>query len=415
MLFDFATYCELTQKFGDAFFLLDERAFQVNLSEILAAFRSIYPRTSLGYSYKTNYLPRLCQIVQIAGQYAEVVSAMEYELARRTGVPAERIIFNGPLKQEPELQRALLEGAHINLDGTDELELATAIAARHPERRFSLGLRCNLDLGEARISRFGFDSNSRDLDLAVKRLRATPNIELAGLHCHLNTAGRSVESYRLRTERLLQLADRYFPEVPPKFLDVGGGFYGKVPSVLRAQFDHELPDYWQYAAAIAPLIKEHYGAQGPELLIEPGVAVVSDVLQFVTTVVGLKTIRGRNLAQVVGSIHNVKPTGTDKKLALELIPNPNASRQLAGPVDLMGYTCMEHDCLYQEYPGPVRLADIAVFQNMGAYTLVFKPPFIRPNPPIVGYDSTSAEFTLLRREETADDVFATYLVGEAGR
>ncbi len=57
----------------------------------------------------------------------------------------------------------------------------------------------------------------------------------------------------------------------------------------------------------------------------------------------------------------------------------------------------------------VRVGDIAVFHNMGAYTLVFKPPFIRPNPPIVGYDATSAEFTLLRREETADDVFATIL------
>ncbi len=149
---------------------------------------------------------------------------MEYELARRIGVPAERIIFNGPLKQELELQQALLEGAHVNLDSPDELETATAIAAQHPESRFSLGLRCNLDLGEARISRFGFDSSSRDLDSAVKRLRSTPNIELRRLALSFEHRRRSVESYRLRTERLLQLADRYFPEVPPKFLDVGGGF-----------------------------------------------------------------------------------------------------------------------------------------------------------------------------------------------
>lgn len=408
MPFDFATYRQLASEYGDAFFLLDERAFETNLRDILAQFRALYPRTSLGYSYKTNYLPRLCQIVQSVGQYAEVVSAMEYELARRIGVAGERIIFNGPLKLAPELSRAMLEGAQINLDGPDELELAALIAASHPERQFKFGLRCNLDLGEARISRFGFDSGSRDLDAAVKRLRSIPNLELAGLHCHLNTPGRSVESYRLRTQRLLQLADRYFPEAPPKFLDVGGGFYGKVPPVLRAQFSHELPDYHQYAAAIAPQLQAHYGDDGPELIIEPGVAVVSDVLRFVTTVVGLKTIRGRNLAQVVGSIHNIKPTGTDIKLALELLANPEASRELAGPVDLVGYTCMEHDCLYQDYPDSVRLGDIAVFHNMGAYTLVFKPPFIRANPPIVGYNSANNSYSLLRREETAADVFATY-------
>lgn len=409
MPFDFAMYRLLGQEFGEAYFLLDERAFARNLREFLSQFQAIYPRTSLGYSYKTNYLPRLCQLVQSAGQYAEVVSAMEYDLARRIGVPGERIIFNGPLKQEPELTRAMLDGALSNLDGPEELAVVASIAARHPKRRFSVGLRCNLELNEGRISRFGFDASSRDLDEAVKYLRALPNVELAGLHCHLNTAGRTVESYRRRTARLLALADRYFPEAPPRFLDIGGGFYGKVPPELRAQFSHDLPDYRQYAAAIAPLLKAHYGEQGPELILEPGVAVVSDVLRFVTTVVGLKTIRGRQLALVVGSIHNVKPTGTDKQLALELHANPDASRQLDGPVDLVGYTCMEHDCLYPAYHGAVRLGDIAVFHNMGAYTLVFKPPFIRPNPPIVGYDSQSEQFALLRREETSADIFATYV------
>jgi diaminopimelate decarboxylase len=408
MPFDFAMYRQLRQKFGDAFFLLDERAFERNLREFLGHFQAIYPRASLGYSYKTNYLPRLCQIVQSAGQYAEVVSAMEYDLARRIGVPGERIILNGPLKQEPELTRAMLDGALINLDGPEELELAAHNAAKHRQRQFAFGLRCNLDLGDGRISRFGFEAGSRDLDAAVKSLRSLPNADLAGLHCHLSTTGRTVESYRQRTEHLLKLADRYFPEMPPKFLDLGGGFYGKVPPDLRAQFPHDLPDYRQYAAAIAPLLRDHYGEHGPELILEPGVAVVSDVLRFVTTVVGLKTIRGRQLALLVGSIHNVKPTGTDKRLAFELLTNPDSSRQLDGPVDFVGYTCMEHDCLYPEYPGAVRLGDIAVFHNMGAYTLVFKPPFIRPNPPIVGYDSKTETFTLLRRGETTDDVFATY-------
>lgn len=409
MSFDFAMYRQLAQEFGAAYFLLDERRFERNLGEFVEQFRAIYPRTSLGYSYKTNYLPRLCQIVQSRGHYAEVVSAMEYDLARMLRVPGERIIFNGPLKQEPELTRAMLDGALVNFDGPEELELAARIATAHPQRRFSFGLRCNLDLGEERISRFGFDAGGRELDAAVKRIRSLPNCELAGLHCHLSTAGRTVESYRLRTEQILKLADRYFPEQPPRFLDLGGGFYGKMPADLREQFDHELPDYGQYAAAIAPLFRDHYGEHGPELIVEPGVAVVSDVLQFVTKVVGLKSIRGRQLALVVGSIHNVKPTGTDKRLSLQLFRDPESMRQLDGPVDLVGYTCMEHDCLYPAYLGEVGLGDIAVFHNLGAYTLVFKPPFIRPNPPIVGYDSETERCTLIRREETASDVFATYL------
>ena len=51
-----------------------------------------------------------------------------------------------------------------------------------------------------------------------------------------------------------------------------------------------------------------------------------------------------------------------------------------------------------------------MFDNMGAYTVVLKPPFIRPNPPIVGYDSIENKYELVRRRETSQDVFSTYVI-----
>ncbi|MBD3561316.1 decarboxylase, partial [Planktothrix sp. FACHB-1355] len=139
---------------------------------------------------------------------------------------------------------------------------------------------------------------------------------------------------------------------------------------------------------------------------------VSDVLKFAAKVVGLKTVRSRQIALVVGSIHNVKPTGTDKNLSMRVYRNDenNGQRKLAAPVDIVGYTCMEHDCLYKDYPGEIGIGDYAVFENMGAYTVVFKPPFIRPNPPIISYDPLLNEDTLIRRRETSQDVFSTYIL-----
>jgi diaminopimelate decarboxylase len=58
----------------------------------------------------------------------------------------------------------------------------------------------------------------------------------------------------------------------------------------------------------------------------------------------------------------------------------------------------------------VDIGDYAVFDNMGAYTVVFKPPFIRPNPSIVTYDSETGSYCLSRRAETFDDVFASYSI-----
>jgi diaminopimelate decarboxylase len=183
---------------------------------------------------------------------------------------------------------------------------------------------------------------------------------------------------------------------------------------LQEQFDCHIPNYQEYATAIATQLQIRFpdANSRPELIIEPGVAIIADVLIFACKVVGLKTVRSRQIALVVGSFQNVKPTMTDKNLAIEVYRNmENAQqRKLSGTIDIVGYTCMETDCLYKDYQGEVGIGDYIVFENMGAYTIVFKQPFIRPNPPIISYDSNLDEYSLVRRTETAKDIFATYVI-----
>lgn len=407
------TLHKLEKEYGDSFFILDLRQFENNYKEFLQGFRSIYPNTNLGYSYKTNYIPKLCQTVHSMGGYAEVVSQMEYDLAIAIGVPPTRIIFNGPLKQEEDLEKSILAGSTVNLDCLEEVEMVEALAEKLPEQKIAVGLRCNFEIDTTRISRFGFDVAGGELDRAFKRLTALNNCEIQGLHCHISTAARSTESFARRTQKIIELTDNYFKDKHPKYIDIGGGFYGKMTEDLKSQFDGYIPNYQEYAEAVASQLKSKYpDNSGPELIIEPGVAIVSDVLNFVAKVVGLKTVRSRQIALVVGSVHNVKPTGTDKNLSLRVYGNEEKSdrRKLSGQVDIVGYTCMEHDCLYKEYSGEIGIGDYAVVENMGAYTVVFKPPFIRPNPPIISYDSIQNEYTLIRRRETSQDVFSTYVI-----
>ena len=404
---------DLEKEYGDSFFILDIRQFENNYKEFLQVFRSIYPNTNLGYSYKTNYIPKLCQRVDSMGGYAEVVSQMEYDLAIAIGVSPSRIIFNGPLKSPEALEKAILAGSIVNLDCLEEVDMVVALAQKMPDQNIGVGLRCNFDVGAGRISRFGFDVEGGELDYIFKLFGELKNCAVQGLHCHFSTSSRSVESYTLRTQKIIELSDYYFNDKQPKFIDVGGGFFGKMNDDLRQQFDFYIPSYQEYAEAIAPLLKNRFpDDSGPELIIEPGVAVVADVFKFVGKVVGLKIVRSRQIALVVGSIHNVKPTLTDKKLSLRVYRKEEKSekKKLSAPVDLVGYTCMEHDCLYKDYSGEIGMGDYVVFDNIGAYTIVFKPPFIRPNPPIISYDSTLNEYALIRRRETSQDVFSTYVI-----
>lgn len=403
----------LEEEYGDSFYILDLQRFQDNYREFLTSFRSIYPNSNIAYSYKTNYIPVLCRQVNLMGGYAEVVSQLEYELAERVGVPSGRIVFNGPLKLAADIERAILAGSIVNLDSRYEVSIVQALARRLPEHDIPVGLRCNLDIGAGFVSRFGFDVESGELERVFKTLKGIDNCQVQGLHFHCSSP-RTVESYSLRAKKMVDLVTALFRDAPPRFVDLGGGFSGKMDEVLRKQFDYPVPSYQDYAEAIAPQFASVFPrCSGPELILEPGVALVADVVRFVAKVVDVKVVQSRAVALSTGSVHNVKPTLHKMNLPMRVYgedgdPSRDGDVQ---PVDIVGYTCMEHDCLYHGYQGTVSVGDYMVFDNVGAYTVVFKPPFIRPSPAIVAYDSLRDEYELVRREEGFEDLFRTYLTG----
>ena len=111
-------------------------------------------------------------------------------------------------------------------------------------------------------------------------------------------------------------------------------------------------------------------------------------MYFVAKVVARKRVRAREIALVAGSIHNIKPTLHGKQLPMRVVRANDGPGEQPGEclVDIVGYTCMEHDCLYRGYQQAVRPGDFVVFENVGAYTVVMKPPFIRPAPAILVCD-----------------------------
>ena len=48
----------IAQAYGSSFYLLNSEQFRQNYMELTDAFRSIYPRFNIAYSYKTNYIPK---------------------------------------------------------------------------------------------------------------------------------------------------------------------------------------------------------------------------------------------------------------------------------------------------------------------------------------------------------------------
>ncbi|WP_246140902.1 diaminopimelate decarboxylase [Bacillus marasmi] len=403
-LSDHKKMTELEHQFGSSFYLFNTEQLRMNYHKIESAFKSRYSNFIIGYSYKTNYLPYLCKVLSKLGAYAEVVSRLEYDLALKIGENPKRIIFNGPLKSRDDIFYAIDNGSLLNLDSLYEIKFVEEYAKQYPKRDIKIGLRLNFDISENGvsplqegypISRFGICVESGTLHQAITELSAYKNIKIVGLHGHFSTKKRNIEAYQKITETLCKIGKRYIEE-SLEYIDIGGGIYGEVPK----SFNLNTPSFDDYATVVCEIMNREFAhwTNKPALILEPGISMVANTFQFVAKVIETKTIRGQNFVLVDGSVHNIKPTMHKNNLPMRITSQYPSSTK-ATVFHVVGYTCMEKDYLAHEVVAELpQINDFLIFDNVGAYTIVFNPPFIKERPGIVAVDED--EFMIVRKKET---------------
>lgn len=394
---------EICKNYGDAYYLLDSSQFENNYLELKNEFMKIYPEFNIAYSYKTNYIPKLCKIINKLGGYAEVVSDMEMEIALRIGVTPEKIIWNGPYKNFKKMEELLVMGGTINIDSEYEIDMIKQISKLHPEKILNIGIRCNFDINDGVTSRFGLDIEDKKFKNIIKVLKDISTVCLKGIQCHFAT--RALENWKPRALKMLNLFDELNMDL--EHIDLGGGLFGKMDSSLKAQFDVKIPNYNDYAKEIAIFFADKFKdkEKRPLLLIEPGSALVGDCMNFISKVINIKNIRGKNIATLLGSIYNINPTLNKKNPPIKVLKSKNHLDYYEN-IDFGGFTCIESDYLYKNYIGEVAVGDIVVFKNIGSYSIVLKPPFILPNFPIL--EIIDEEVKIIKRQECFEDIFHTF-------
>lgn len=394
---------------GASFYLADVDRFEDNYRRFLSAFQALYPKTSIGYSYKTNYLPAFIQRADALGAYSEVVSPFEYDYARQLGIPGRRIIFNGPITRTDQLAEALASGAIVNADSgsgaRDIIRVADGLGGLFP-----VGIRCSLG-DHAPGSRFGLDLTTPEGRNVVAAVDGAAELRLAGLHCR-QSGDRSAERYRQRTRAMIDLHVTVLDGRALDFIGIGGGFGGNESPALPAQQASPSATFEDYAEAVAGAMRDAYGHDGPRLILEPGLALLADAMTFVTRVETTKPHRG--LAVVDGSVFNARPLwdilrGRNNP-PVRVVSAAHESPPATGPWDVVGHSCVEGDVLHRGHQGPLGIGDYVVIENVGAYTTALNAPFIRGTPPIIQVCADGPR--LLRPELTAQDLARSYAAGE---
>ena len=334
-------------------------------------------------------------------------------LALKLGVPASKVFFNGPYKEHDQVLSLLNAGGTVNIDSWEELLLIARSADQHAGEPFKLGLRCNFDVKDGVLSRFGFDTERQEFLNAVALIDAHSKLKLEGLHCHFAT--RSLECWKNRTTGMISVIDRHFRHRLNELshVSLGGGLYGHMPDDLKAQFPVEIPEFEEYAEVAAlPFAKYFERLQinkSPTLIIEPGTAIVADAMKYVCKVNSIKKVGDRTIATLTGSTYNINPNPNRKNLPIECFPCPDAyNRSELEGAYLAGYTCIEGDYLYKEFCGSLAVGDFIVFDDVGSYSIVMKPPFILPNVAIIEPLKDDQSYKVIKCGESFEDIFNTF-------
>ena len=383
-------------------FYADE--FIKNYHELENAFRNIYPYYQIAYSFKTNYVPAVCQIVKQLGGYAEVVSDMEYTLAKRVGFPDKKIIYNGPGKGIVATE-CLLNSGHLHIDNGGDIKRVLSIARKNRNKQFKVGVRVNFDIDNGLHSRFGFDIDNGDFKNVIDILNAENNVAASGLHFHISRA-RGLRDWKKRIDKVLEISDDLFDYILD-YIDIGSGMFGHLDQVLLEQFGNP-PSYTDYAEVVGGTIADHYKGHNnkPWLFTEPGTTLVSKYFHLFTTVLDIKEIRRKYFALLDSSFQNVGEICRLKKVPM-INQGGGSKQRYYDSIDFVGYTCLEQDVIYRGYSGKLAIGDKLEIQNVGGYSIVEKPPFIHPDIPI--YMLINGKMSCIKRAQTFDDIFLPYV------
>jgi diaminopimelate decarboxylase len=402
----------LVSEYGSPLFVASENVLRESYRGFARAFSSPDFDTRIAYSYKTNYLPAICRVFHEEGAFAEVVSGMEYDLARALSVPGDRIVFNGPFKRRDEIERAIGERALINIDGFDELDLVTRVAAglSCPAR---IGLRINFRYGKQSWNKFGFNFENGDSRRALERIAGEKSLALEALHNHSGTFLLKPEIYGRAADVLIDSAKQARElGLKPTTLDLGGGFPSD--NDLKPQITGTLgvgmlsKQLSGFAAIIAPRIKRARALFGgrPTLILEPGRALVDNAVHLVATVIAEKTVPEKGPAVVIDAGVNLLPTvyWYDHRVTRAPTAASGASDGRVRPISIYGPLCMQIDVLRENVlMKPPKIGELLTFSNVGAYCQTQSMQFIQPRPATVLVSDRGVD--LIRKKETWRDIF----------
>lgn len=359
--------------------------------------------TKILFALKSSYNTRLLQSLSSRGIGVEVMSELEYELAKKNGYKA--IVLNGMGRSMQLLSEAINDGSTIIVDTATDIQNVKEIA-KTTTSHIKLGIRLRVLLEDyAQMNSYVNDGHplgnalgSPVFDEFLRYCKQSPQIEWEMLHMHVAINEIDIDIY----QQAMNYASTCLKQVEatyglvPRVINLGGG-YEVYDSALDAKFRR-----------LFESLSAQFGKifDGLTLAVEPG--------RYLSASAGY----------TIGTVQDVKYVGSKAWLITDvstntLIPIPNARYKLALPYPTKragvtigitdGITSPANSVVDEAVVDAVpEIGSAVVIANTGAYTDVYST-FWAYAPHKVCFISKTGEYSLSRTDEDIQNLKDIYL------
>lgn len=384
---------EASQKISketSCFYIFDLDSIEKKIADFKNAWKSFFPRFKFCYSYKTNSIPFITQLIHQNGGGAEVVSGTELKWALSDGFKGKQILFDGPVKTKDELVLACQEGVRIQLDSMEEIKILSRMKEYSP----CCSIRLSVPYKKLGFSRFGF--GLEDLE-TIFSMASQAKIPIQGLHIHIGSNINDPQKYIEALKIYKDTFKTFYTDSSIKWLDIGGGYpaeskKGSEPLISISVFAEQIFQF---------LNNECYlNLKNVEFITEPGRHLVEDDGFLYCQVATIKKRNHRNIAILNTGTNYVRSIQNWTHPLYRLRDDSNHSEEEI-IYDLYGSNCFELDLFKQDFrcKRSLEIGEGLLIGSCGGYDIPSTNPWIRPLPPIYGiYKDTLMN---LRSSQTA--------------
>ncbi len=322
----------------------------------------------LTYAVKCNPSPHILGQLHDEGVKAyDVASNTEMALVREH-CPGAAMHYNNPIKSKREIQRAYEEFGirSFTIDHPQQLDQLAAVVTPSADievtTRFKAGKALkSYDFG----IKFGvMEQSAGEIVSLVKEMGYTPS-----LCFHVGSQCEDAYAYERHIAAAARIAEE--SKIELKRLNIGGGYPAPYPTSTAPPMDH-------YFDTIATAVKDNFGNSPPELICEPGRALVTSSTSLLLRV---KHQRGGQSVYLndgaYGSLMEVKFMHFTPPVQVWRGPRHHDNNGDFSDFTVWGPTCDSYDVLPQIFtlPSDIDEDDWVEFGLMGAYTQASLTPF----------------------------------------